>query len=717
MRRHLWRLAFVVLLLVGGTPMAPAAAAPAAPGAPVLVCDSVTATAKPQTCAVAEVLHGLAVVLRAAGIDVPILSTIDQLIAEANSGVFETTQIPLASGGTVACADLSTPGLCARVGQYVTLMRATVRAAAIADATLAAIENLPPEDLALICGLNPALSVCEGSDDPYALLEAAATLWFTSQPAAFGSEASHGVGRPPSTWSPDGEPSLLTMILDPSLITGTVGSPQRLIGSFDSVLQGQFACTVPAGCTRAYWVNVWRTATQLCSQTGHVSAEVATVSGSGIGCMNWVPGDGYVAGYQYWGPLPGNTAPSFGTYFTRGSGSGQSFASEVGPSSAITPTRDYSRSVGIFNYANVSAAIKYHRIYEGSAVGQLNGATGYRAWLQNYQPAWGIPGTDGSFEFDYPFLDPREDDPPHRPAPSITPTTPPTVPASPTTTIVPPAPTIPEYAPTEDPGSDTTLATRIGGMFSGLFGVIQGGFSWLLDGITNLLRWLVDRLWEMFRWLADQLAAWIADLIAAVESIWDLLGFLITVVSNGFGVLGQLVVSAVLLVRDAVLWVGAQISALISLTASMLQAVIDAVLSVPQMILDGLEALFVPTDLAWDLPPCGEWFPCSWVEEAGAGMATISGLLDSPGGCTAPAIGWSEFLVSFPPPPGCSAASGSVALGAGSSTAGDLFGYRTALRAASLVAFMLWFVSFVISLTPWATRRQLEMSPDQQTAF
>lgn len=286
----------------------------------------------------------------------------------------------------------------------------------------------------------------------------------------------------------------------------------------------------------------------------------------------------------------------------------------------------------------------------------------------------------------------------------------------PTTLAAPALDPVPEkdpYTPVTEGAGDQglfdQLANRIGGIIDGLAGAIGGAFGWLGDLFTDIIHWLAQQLWGMFQWLFDNLAALIEWLGGILGQILDALGLLgehiATLFLELFGVLGDLLGA----LGEAILWG-------LEGVVSAIDALFGAIASIPSLILDGLEWLFIPSAPVTGLQECDTAFPCSWVIEFVDALGVIGATAEGAGACTAPAIGWTEFTISFPPPAGCGTVSGAI-VGEGTSSVGDLFGYRVALRAALLAAVSIGFVMWVLSMTPWAEREFYRANPTQQSLF
>jgi len=303
------------------------------------------------------------------------------------------------------------------------------------------------------------------------------------------------------------------------------------------------------------------------------------------------------------------------------------------------------------------------------------------------------------------------------PAPVEVPSQDPTV--TPSTTAVPPAPQ-PSPNTTIVPGTETQEQTQaIGGFFDNLAGMIGGAFGWLGDLIGTWIQWLLRELAKWFKWMGDGIMAllrWIGSLLGVVinwlqlirDALIALQGAIAELLGAIFLRLGEMLLAIVRAIADLGLNLGA-----------MLGTVARAVAAIPGLILEGLTALFVPSSgLAIQTTACSATFPCGWVQEMADAMVDLGTSVNAGagGGCVAPGIGWSEFLISLPPPSGCAAASGSLPA-VGAEGIGDLFGWRVALRGAALLAMSWFFLLRVLALTPWAERQWYMNNPTQQTLF
>lgn len=302
----------------------------------------------------------------------------------------------------------------------------------------------------------------------------------------------------------------------------------------------------------------------------------------------------------------------------------------------------------------------------------------------------------------------------------------PELPALPEAPSAVPVPVEPEPAPEPQPAPEMTtippvtvatgeegffdkLGNRIGGFFDNLGSLIGSAFGWLGDLMVELLQTLLDFLDRMLRWLGDlivwlgetlgDLLRWIGDLLG---DIYDAIGVAAEATTEAITTMSRTVVDAI---KDL---------------ADLLDRIVGAIGDLPGELWAwfkaGLQELFVPSGPVVQLRECDTSFPCSWVQELVDSFGSLGSTFEGAGSCTAPGIGWSQFKISLPPPSGCAAAAGSVPA-VGAESAGDLFGYRVALRAAALVAFGLAFIWWVLGLTPWAERRHYEMHPTQQTLF
>lgn len=321
----------------------------------------------------------------------------------------------------------------------------------------------------------------------------------------------------------------------------------------------------------------------------------------------------------------------------------------------------------------------------------------------------------------YPSWSPSTpEDPFEAPAPPAEPVPWPDAPGPETAPEPAPVPTIPPNDPvtptTGEEGWFDNLGNRIGGFFDNLSSMIGGAFGWLGGLMADLLQVLLDFLSEMLEWLGS-LIEWMANLLAdLLRWLGQLLGQILAAIVAMAGLLGGLLAEVVRLLSEG-------LQGIVNLLGSILGAIGYLGAFIISGLLEGLkdllEWLFVPQDLSLDglADACNESFPCSWVVELADGIGGIGGGVTTAAGgsCMTPAIGWAEFQASFPPPPGCGVNGEAEPMGGAASTAGDLWGFRSALRALAFVVAGWVFIQAVIQLTPWAKEEHNRIAPEQQS--
>lgn len=306
-------------------------------------------------------------------------------------------------------------------------------------------------------------------------------------------------------------------------------------------------------------------------------------------------------------------------------------------------------------------------------------------------------------EFEYPFEDAPTQAPP---IPDPTPT--------PTIVPAPQSPPVTNTPTTETPGDTQEswfdrLGNRIGGMFDNLGSLIGSSFGWLGGLLRQLFQWLVDRLWQMFKWLFDSLA----DLLEWLGSLLGLIYQAIQLMTQALGQLLQSLYTMLQTMLDAIGRLLLNILGAIGTLPALLVEIAQWIAALPSLIWDafeaGLAALFIPTT-TFELPACADIFPCPWVTELVGATTDLQAGIAGHGGCTAPTIGWSEFGAQLPAPSGCSGATT-----AGASNAGDLFGWRTPLRAVLTLGLWLGFFAKVLRLAPWGRDGDMPLSGAEVT--
>jgi len=266
----------------------------------------------------------------------------------------------------------------------------------------------------------------------------------------------------------------------------------------------------------------------------------------------------------------------------------------------------------------------------------------------------------------------------------------PTTELAPATTAVPAVPTslVPEAPPSG------THEERQTGLLENLVNGVAGGFNWLGNFLGGLLRSIVD----MIRWLGDIFGYWI-------RWLWERLGGLLRAIRDAINSLGDLMERLLGSLIDGVRGLGDLLWEIAVGIWNLPGLIGEAILSGLHTLLD---LLFVPEAMP-SFAPCGETFPCNWVEEVTGVLGQLQADASDLGGCVAPAIGWTEFSVSFPPPPGCSG--GNVgAAGANDDVAGDLFGYRTTIRTVLMLALWFGFIRKMLGLAPWSREGDMPIS-------
>lgn len=304
---------------------------------------------------------------------------------------------------------------------------------------------------------------------------------------------------------------------------------------------------------------------------------------------------------------------------------------------------------------------------------------------------------------------------------------------APTPTSTPTPTSIPEFDPEPDPGdggasqgTDIALGNRIGDFFRAQTTAIGGAIGWLGDFISGLFGWLISELWSMFRWLGELLRELFDTLIAATlvirDALINLAGFLYGSLMTMLERLGAIIT----LLNRFLTSILAGIVALVNLLTSvpsllwqMLQWVgqlPNILLSLPQLIIDGFEGL-----IRWVFIPDGPWIPdtgdeepplVTIVQDIGPAISVIVDSADMSASCgpsldvTMPEVlGHQGSLVWNAPNPAVAGCPGNGPGGAYTSTdaaVGDLFGYRSAFRAALAIAVGIWFVmSAYRMVAPW----------------
>lgn len=263
------------------------------------------------------------------------------------------------------------------------------------------------------------------------------------------------------------------------------------------------------------------------------------------------------------------------------------------------------------------------------------------------------------------------------PAPEYSPPT--TVPRAPPDTNEPVTPAEGEE------GWFDALGNRIGGMFDSLASMIGGAFNWLGDLLADLFEKLFDLLRELFEWLGHLLDLLIKYLGGLIGALGQLLGSLLLAIVSALGGLADLI--------------GSLLYSVVAAIANVVSTLLRLPELIGQWILDGLEALFVPS-VGVSMPACTAVFPCNWIEEGAVALTQLA-TIATPGSCEAPVIGFDypvveRFEVTAPVPSGCS---GDVP--AGGEPIGDLWGYRVPVRAG--LSFFLWasVVAIFIRWSPW----------------
>lgn len=355
-------------------------------------------------------------------------------------------------------------------------------------------------------------------------------------------------------------------------------------------------------------------------------------------------------------------------------------------------------------------------------------------WMPEWIPEWVYPDTSEPPVSPFPVPE----------APPAVPVPWPDAPGAPEAPEIDPAPEPDQYEEvsegTGDEGLFDRLANRIGSAINNVVNAIGSVAGWVVGQLGALLEWLLDQIRELFQWLGDLiegLLLWIGELlewlgglleqvIDAIEQMTELLGWwvqgLIDAIFNAIGSLGDLLNGALQSAIDVLssIW-----DALAEIPGQIGEAIGEALSTLGQAIIDGIQAvielLFIPDSLDLDGigDECEQSFPCSWIAEFADALellgAGVGGAAE--GACTTPAIGWSEFRASLPPPSGCSVNGDAAPMGGEASTAGDLWGYRTAFRSLAFVVAAWVFITAVIQMTPWAESRYYRLNPTQLELF
>lgn len=325
---------------------------------------------------------------------------------------------------------------------------------------------------------------------------------------------------------------------------------------------------------------------------------------------------------------------------------------------------------------------------------------------------------------------------PHLPPPTpstIVPQAPPAVP----TPVTAPAPTT---SPT-DPD------------FGWLGDVITGGLSALSDTIVSAVQTIVDTLVSMLQAVIDTIVAWLNWVGSVV--IWmgtltvDLLTVAVQLLNGILGalgsLLGQLIATVIWMVQlvvnlltDALAILGDVLTAVQELVttvattiATSLADLLDAVLALPQALVDLLTAtlvdLFVPSPeflsgLVDDLQTAvSTHFPFGYASAGITAVGTFQS--DVAGSLTAHSCSphahiptWDkELYLPTPSDSGCPGNGPGGTRVDGDNDAGDVFGYRTVVRNFLLLLMMVGVAMRVTGFAPWA--KQDSGGPEQLTLF
>jgi len=286
----------------------------------------------------------------------------------------------------------------------------------------------------------------------------------------------------------------------------------------------------------------------------------------------------------------------------------------------------------------------------------------------------------------------------------VTPTT-----VTPTTVLEPeldpvPVPTLP---PLDEPGEEVDagssfLATVFGDVIGGLLDGIAALVGSILDTVWAGMSWIVTTIWDAIKWLAGQM-------LAGLEIGWSLLRDLTHVVSDMLSWVGDQVIYVGQLVWSGFTWLVDHLVAMITWLyeslATALAWVVDelkvALTDLGNGILAGLAVLFVPT--AWP-----EIVPPPAIDAAADEVYDTATVFTDPstGSACGPTI-QGEFLTqeiwfAFP-----SASSGCPGNGPGHSrttedeSAGDILGFRSAIRGVLLFLLIAAMFFRLVRLAPW----------------
>jgi hypothetical protein len=244
-------------------------------------------------------------------------------------------------------------------------------------------------------------------------------------------------------------------------------------------------------------------------------------------------------------------------------------------------------------------------------------------------------------------------------------------------------------------------------------------FTWLVDQVWTMFRWLVDRLWEMFQWLVTQLGnliRWLAD------QLWTMTHWIWTQISGALSWVVQQLAAAIAWLGDYVIngvnlivqWLLNGITADFEWLMTQLVQVLDQ-LFIPQTTMTAwLDTAFpngLPTPTSTqvvdlipkpptvdiDPNPTDPLPPSLPVPPVNGGLACGPAFhIPDPVNKT--------YYAPTPSDSGCPGNGPGGARTYGDDHAGDVYGYRVALR--SFAAIVLWvvFLFRVAKAMPWASR-------------
>lgn len=297
---------------------------------------------------------------------------------------------------------------------------------------------------------------------------------------------------------------------------------------------------------------------------------------------------------------------------------------------------------------------------------------------------------------------------------------PPVVAPEPTPSTIPTGTSIPgtDLEPAPGETTDTSLGNRIGGFFGVLIDAMWDMFGWLGEHIRGLFGWLVATAWAVATWIVGQIAALIAEVmtvlnalleaiihfatavagyfttvISWLQGLWALASGILTAVAQGFrdvlAYLARLVMEIPSLLWSAVNWLAELARLIASLPVLFMQMlwdllhwlfvppnppsppelappIIDVVLDIPPMVGDVIDLVSLG-------PSCGPSLNVSLPDTIAGDSGSLSWHAPNPAGSGCPGNGpdgvWTNADTQI----------------------GDLFGYRSAVRAALSILVGLGF--------------------------